>query len=346
MNRVKATVKNIMALSGLQKILGPGDPRHIYIFSYHRVRPPLVKHGQFHDGVAGIGAEEFSLQMAWLRQNFDVLSESQFLEQSKETSKITRARPAAMITFDDGYIDNFQVAMPILKGLGMPALFFIPTKIIEERTLGWWDIIAYILKKSAKRTFVFRGGEYTAGPNSQASIERLNSIYKRSGNDPIFFADLSRELGVPLPSQEMQSQELMTWQQIREARASGFAIGSHAHSHRSFRSLSIEEQRAELTTSRRILEEKLQHPIRTFAFPLGSYDEFTLESKRLVRECGYEAAFSYLTGIAAWDSLDAFDVQRAHPPSTLSDMRLACSLPRLFFRNESARAAPTPTNHD
>ena len=55
---------------------------------------------------------------------------------------------------DDGYIDNYTLAYPLLKVLNLPAIFFISTSLIEERHLGWWDIIDYMLKKSRKNTIL------------------------------------------------------------------------------------------------------------------------------------------------------------------------------------------------
>ena len=61
-------------------------------------------------------------------------------------------RPSVLITFDDGYADNFEIGFPILQELGIPAVFFIPTDLIQSPRLTWWDHIAYAIKNTQKTT--------------------------------------------------------------------------------------------------------------------------------------------------------------------------------------------------
>ena len=63
-------------------------------------------------------------------------------------------RPTALITFDDGYRDNFDTAVPILEELGVPATFFIPTGFLQSPRLPWWDHVAHVLKRSMEARVV------------------------------------------------------------------------------------------------------------------------------------------------------------------------------------------------
>ena len=56
-----------------------------------------------------------------------------------------------LITFDDGYRDNYTLAFPILRKHGVQAVFFLPTAFIGTGKLPWWDVIAYIIKHSVKK---------------------------------------------------------------------------------------------------------------------------------------------------------------------------------------------------
>src|SRR5207245_2076237 len=81
----------------------------------------------------------FEQQIAWLKRNMRLLCEHELIEIMD--SRRYPSEPCALITFDDGYLDNYTLAYPILKRLGAPAIFFIPSYLIESRTVGWWDQI-------------------------------------------------------------------------------------------------------------------------------------------------------------------------------------------------------------
>jgi peptidoglycan/xylan/chitin deacetylase (PgdA/CDA1 family) len=89
------------------------------------------------------------------------------------------------------------------------------------------------------------------------------------------------------PTQPSSRQPSVTWQQIHEMSAKGLEVGSHSHQHRSLDLLSLAEARREISLSKTILEEHLNHPVETFAYPYGSY---TAREKTLVQQAGYSAA--------------------------------------------------------
>jgi peptidoglycan/xylan/chitin deacetylase (PgdA/CDA1 family) len=104
----------------------------------------------------------------------------------------------------------------------------------------------------------------------------------------------------------------MTWDEVKRLRALGHTVGAHTHSHPILASLSAEEQRQELAASRALLEQQLGGPVRLIAYPNGLNGSFTSETKRLARECGFEAAFSFHGGTNPPRGFDAFDLKRGH----------------------------------
>jgi peptidoglycan/xylan/chitin deacetylase (PgdA/CDA1 family) len=248
----------------------------------------------------------------------DELAERDLVELVREQ----RPLPAlgTMITFDDGYRDNYDRAYPVLKRSGVPAIFFIPT----ARQLGWWDIIAFLIKHTDRPTI-------ESVPREQAISHYLRRMklepHAQTSN---LLPQLAEACGVALPDRARQDAELMTWDQIREVAQRGIAIGSHTHSHRVLATIPVETQREELATSKSILERELGQPVRSLSYPVGNYQHFTNETQSLAAECGYAVAFSFNTGVNTGPRLTAYDVKRVGPPNDVELLAAMAAWPALF----------------
>jgi peptidoglycan/xylan/chitin deacetylase (PgdA/CDA1 family) len=261
--------------------------------------------------------------MAWLKSHLTALSEAELLALIRQKS------PArghfAVVTFDDGYRDNYELAWPVLRGLGIPAIFFVSPGLINDRRLGWWDVIAYLVKHSAKPHIEIRG--------EVASTRKLHGWMKSlpSAETENLIETLSQITEVSLPSSEMQSGQLMTWEQIVEVSQNGIAIGSHTNMHRVLATLDEDQQRWELGQSKAALEGRLGRPVRTLAYPAGSHGNFTAASMRIAEECGYEAAFSFHSGGNRLGSIERFEIHRISAPEEFNPMFAgAAILPDIF----------------
>jgi peptidoglycan/xylan/chitin deacetylase (PgdA/CDA1 family) len=123
-------------------------------------------------------------------------------------------------------------------------------------------------------------------------------------------AELSLACDVPLPGKEVQSAQLVTWEQLRAMRASGHGIGSHTFSHRVLATLPPEQQEREIKSSRAELESRVGFPVRSFAYPVGGPQHINRISVELARQAGYEQAFTFNTGIAELPIADRYRIPR------------------------------------
>ena len=110
--------------------------------AYHRIKGERFFESSFDDGVYVHNVMQFTEHMLWLKRKTTNLTEHELID--LVAGRVRPRGPYSVITFDDGYVDNYILAYPILKRLDIPAIFFIPTQCIEERRLGWWDIISYL----------------------------------------------------------------------------------------------------------------------------------------------------------------------------------------------------------
>jgi peptidoglycan/xylan/chitin deacetylase (PgdA/CDA1 family) len=121
---------------------------------------------------------------------------------------------------------------------------------------------------------------------------------------------LSVILNVDIPDVSLQSEELMTWDQIKLMSENGMHFGSHSHKHHILTLQTEDELRENLKQSKDILESYLKKKIETIAYPVGSYSDFNENSKKIVQDVGFKIGFSYLTGVNEVGKIDPFDVKR------------------------------------
>jgi peptidoglycan/xylan/chitin deacetylase (PgdA/CDA1 family) len=251
------------------------------------------------------------VQIGWLKRHVRTLSEAELIEGLR--SGRGPGEMSVLITTDDGYRDNYTRAFPVLNAHGVPAIFFVPSALIESRHLGWWDQLAYILKHTARTQVTYDGHTLDlAGRRAEAFAFLSRKIIDRMPDGTAAGLDEIRGIcAVDAPSLEDQSAELMTWEQLREIRADGIAIGSHAHSHVVLSRLDIEQQREELRRSRDLITQRIGGSVRSIAYPTGGQTHFTADTQRIAKESGYEAGFSFHSGYNRWPTMNAFDIKRA-----------------------------------
>jgi peptidoglycan/xylan/chitin deacetylase (PgdA/CDA1 family) len=311
------------------------------VFAFHRVAPFVGYPSRFDDSMYSIDAALFREHLMAMRLYADPVSESDLL--AAISGRATLPRRGFMITFDEGYKDNATIAAPILKELGLPATFFVATQAIEERILGWWDHIYWALKHATRQNFSVRGISYDLAQDVGSVAEQFTALYKSTPLEQIdgLLEELMTACGSTSPSAEDMDAELMNWDDLRMLVSQGFAIGSHTHSHPVLSRIPPQAQRAELIKSKALIESHLDVPVRTMAYPVGGYEHFNLDTKRIAAECGYEAAFSFLTGGNDASHLDPFDMKRVDQPLDLPSYAGVFSMPWLFAKRTCYAEGPT-----
>lgn len=343
--RRRLALASALKLTGILDLANFSGSRTLTVFGYHRVAP-LRKRALFDESVFDAPhAEAFRSQLIWLKNQADPVSERDVLNAILGRTKLPRR--AFMITFDDGYRDNYDLAYPILKDLRIPGLFFIPTQAINERKLGWWDIISWCLKHTHQTEFMLHGKYFSL----KNGTDKVEAFLKRemkmlpAYQNATLIEDLQRACEVQPPSKEICDSELLTWDQIREMKKGGMGIGSHTHSHRVLATLNLEEQRHELLLSKEILEKELGEKVASIAYPVGGYEHFNTETQVLAQELGYQLGFSYLTGINRVGKLDSLDIHRVGTAQTNVELLAAVAMPQIFGRRRCEAKAPAPYAH-
>ncbi len=288
------------------KRLSPG----LYVFNYHRVGE--IDHNDFDDNVFSCDAAMFRRQVGFIKENFELINIPTLV--NLLNSNAVLERPLGLITFDDGYIDNYEVAFPILKEWSASAVFFLPTSYINSNIIPWWDEIAWMVKNTNKKQVSFLDGSpdisIDRGNISQTIRDVLRHV-KSNTNTTIFekINSLRNSLDCILPEQKAQSL-FMSWDQVLEMKNSGMDIGSHTHSHCLLSHLTCEEQLDELVHSKKILESQLSDAVASIAYPVGKSHTYTNDTIKMCQQAGYDVAFNFIHGFNLSVSNKPYDLNR------------------------------------
>jgi peptidoglycan/xylan/chitin deacetylase (PgdA/CDA1 family) len=326
----KELLARLMLRAGLDRLIRALRTDTLVIFGYHRISPEDRAISPFAEDVFGPTPSELEHAIVWLKEHVRIISESELIEFIR-----TGRGPgelSVMITFDDGYRDNYTLAHPILKKHGVPAVFFIPSKMIDDRRLGWWDLIAYLIKRTDKPRVAWRGKSFDLPREREAAIRYFHKamqLEKREVTEGLV-GEVAEQCAVEIPKSEVMGPEMMSWDELRSVASDGITVGSHTHSHRVLATLTSEEQREELSRSKAFIEEKLGGPIRSIAYPVGGYAHFTDETRRIAKECGYDLAYSFCTGVNRFGEIAPFDVKRIGPALSIPMLAGTTVLPEVF----------------
>jgi peptidoglycan/xylan/chitin deacetylase (PgdA/CDA1 family) len=287
------------------------------VLTYHRAGPPALE--LVDAKVVSASAETFDRQVEFCKANFRVVAIDDVLRFVRGEAPLP-PRPL-LITLDDGYLDNFDVAYPILRRHGVPATFFIATAYVGERRLFWWDRIHYLVGSATNEvaeltyphSFTLRLG-HGAGDRTAAIARALRIAKDEVGLDMQRFLDhLGDKAGVladPARERALVDAHLMTWEHVRALRRGGMDVQSHTHTHRVLHTLPRDALVTDLVTAREILEDVLGHPVRAVAYPVGKAAVYAEDTRRAVRDAGYEIGFSNRNGVNPLHAVDAFDLKR------------------------------------
>lgn len=284
-------------------------PAGLYVFNYHRVGDANAT--PFDPNVFSCDEVAFREHVRLLKSNFDVVSAETMIDQVLGGRPLTKR--LAVITFDDGYHDNFAAAFPILRDEGASAIFFLPTALVASSVVPWWDEIAWLVKNTREP---FISASWINSPLSRSSqsvpelISKVLTAFKANPAEPaVKIEELKRTLKCEMPVHAAEPL-FLNWEQAKAMREGGMDIGSHAHTHQILAHLTREQQRQELTTSKTILESHLGERVHTVAYPVGTKGAFNDDTLELAKACGYKAGFSYIQGVNNSKRLQPFELRR------------------------------------
>lgn len=288
-----------MPIKPLLSMLSPqADRARLSILIFHRVlpQPDPIFPGE-------VDVRQFDQMLGWIGRWCNVLPLDEAVRRLGEGTLPARA---AAITFDDGYADNHDHAMPILQRHGMSATFFIATSFLDGGRMWNDSVIEAVRNSGAERIDLQDFG--VAPPPGQSHWPLGSAAQRRELIGAILgrlkyaepaqrqgLADaVAARLGGALPGDLM-----MSGAKVQQMRRGGMQIGAHTHTHPILARLDRDAARQEIATSKNRLEALLDEPVSLFAYPNGRpSQDYSGETVEVLRELDFGAAVTTAVGAA------------------------------------------------
>lgn len=272
--------------------------RSLTVLNYHRIdEPTRPDFDSFKPNVSAT-ASEFERQMEYVSRWFHVISLSDLIAWLDGRQELPPY--AALITFDDGYLDNYTTAFPILQKYRLPALIFLTTGHIGTDNPFYWDLAAYCFCRTRHTQLIFPDGNLvrfsTPQEREEACREWVESLKVMPENEKRVWVDrLADALDVSIPAGHSRGL-MMNWDQVREMHKHGIDFGAHTVDHPILTRVSFEEACQQIRTSKSRVEEEVGTEVLSFAYPNGQVVDVDPRIEQAVAESGMRAAFTLLPG--------------------------------------------------
>jgi peptidoglycan/xylan/chitin deacetylase (PgdA/CDA1 family) len=282
--------------------------RKVVVLMYHRVLTREQRARTASQPGLVVEDETFVRQIALLKRMFTVLTLDEFADRLARREPFDG--PCCLITFDDGWLDVFENALPVLSAYGVPAVVFLPVNFIGQRRLFIREALTHLLvtavetsRRAPERRERLRATLAPLGFDRVLEIndaEPLGAVIEAVGAHyyaslPAFealVAALSADLGV-CESELSELDTFVDWSHVELMGKQGFAFGGHGAEHRVLTHVSADVARTEIESSKTVLDSRLPTSVRAFAYPNGGWSP---EIATTVKASGYQLAFTIERG--------------------------------------------------
>jgi peptidoglycan/xylan/chitin deacetylase (PgdA/CDA1 family) len=311
---VKETLSNLVYRCGLLPVLGRREPSipSALVLMYHRVAP---------DDMAGLDAwqrerslpgivvtpEVFDAQLAFLAKQYTPISIRQLTSHLESDAPLPPR--SVVITFDDGWRDNYVYAYPLLRKHRIPATIFLATDYVGTSKRFWPESLIASFATLARTRTGLASTAFADAPADVAALLECASVAGGARREQLLerVIEAMKHLPPATRTAVMRTVEeasasdaappvertLLSWEEVLEMQSGGVDFGSHCSTHELMPLLQPAAQRDELVLSKTVLEGRLGRAVDTVAYPNGALND---DVKRIAAAAGYRWGFSVQRG--------------------------------------------------
>jgi peptidoglycan/xylan/chitin deacetylase (PgdA/CDA1 family) len=280
--------------------------------AYHLVRP---QDRSWLSGIPAMSPEELDTQLAVLTARYRMLEPSELLELVRVGQPVPG--DACVLTFDDGYVGQYEHALPILRRLGLRAFFFVPTGVLEEgecptvekqRVLQYalWPYEEFYSRFSATVRDMFplidpstymaskenlaASSDYYGEYSFYSQLERLfRKVRERSLTGEQFDTVIGAMFASEFDEHDFVKRYFLGWGQVEDLTRLGMEIGGHGHAHLTDTAVDPPIAAADAVRSLDILRRRLGRSIESYCYPYGIFRPETVSA---IKAAGVMVAFT------------------------------------------------------
>jgi len=283
------------------------------ILRYHSVSTAADGTHLCLDPGLAVAPDHFDRQCAYLKRHYRVLSLDEMVERLASGQPLPPKSVA--LTFDDGYLDNYTRAFPILQRHGLNATFYVTTNCIDNRQILWTGLLRFcvftttVAVLETREPMAFRLPLRTPLERREAFTKLIVTMKNIPTERRLALLEAVREAAAITDLSPLES-IMMSWDQVREMHRAGMIFGAHTLSHPNLPNATPEEAEHEIVGSRDALQEQIGERVLHFSYPNGRGSAHLTEAvKGMVRRADFASATTSVTGsVLAGD--DVFALKR------------------------------------
>ncbi|WP_417688212.1 polysaccharide deacetylase family protein [Roseibium sp.] len=295
--RVKTSALKFLAQSGLASMIGSRYAgRGVALMFHEFTHCPKSKLDQ------GCRIEDFEAILKKIRKSGrDIVTLSEAVRRLNEPG----SRPFVVLTFDDGYRSNLELALPVMERYDAPAIIFVPTEMMTRTINAWWLGLRDLVESNDSIDMDPMGVRFHC-PDLEGKIATLRRLtawvwddFQRAG----LLQDVFHAHSVSMP--DLVDQLAMTETDMVESdRHPLIEIGAHTTTHRALTILSEAEVEEDISANKHYLQDKLQREVPHFAYPYGPPSISGYREADIVRKLGFKVAVTTEPGCLFPEHLD------------------------------------------
>jgi len=277
---IKKSAAAVLVNSGLIRLYQAIHKNKLSILMYHRI---IKSDDQkvYDPNLISASPKNFEQQIKYLSRNYNIISPVDLYNLPKK---------AVMITFDDGYFDNFKYAYPILKKYQVPAVLFPTVSFVGQTILPWWDQVAYLCSKAKLGKYKVKHlGSIIIGKTSVEAIqEKLKTLSENKKQAAI--NDMSKAFKVKMKNDQL----FISWSEAVSMK--NIFFGAHTINHPILTRISPHDAESEISESIETVSAKTGQKINIFAYPNGHQPDMNKVIDNLLKMNGIKHAMTCIYG--------------------------------------------------
>lgn len=327
---LKSLAKKALIESGAIRIASGLTGKGVAILMYHSVTDDPAAYSETLGGI-GHSTSVFQKQMELIAREFHPISLEEavlFVEGRRDV-----ARRSVVVTFDDGYADNYHVAMPLLNKIGIPATFYVTVDCVEQEKLPWPSRLRYALFTTKRSAWLDCDGQswplHETVSRSKAFDRACEYCSKLAGAEQDEFVASTE---CQLQSALTQGPLMMSWDEVRATVKQGHVVGSHSMSHPNMAHIKEDALKRELAESKKILERELGIPVVHFSYPCPALQpHWTERTVMASQQSGYQTAVTTNGGLVRRND-NPLQLRRIRPSKEVEGLRANLELAFVGYR--------------
>lgn len=322
--KFKGVMKRSLLAARVPQVVGRALPPTVTVLRFHSVQ----EDPQEFSSSIGVGithsANDFAEQMELVARDFQAITLDDLVEIERCGRRIPRR--AVIITFDDGYRDNYEVAAPILNRYGLRAAFYITVDAIGKTAHApWFCRLRHAFRRGTadfwRSSDNIRSWDlHDESQRHSAFLAASEQCARLTGDRQHGFVQVV-EAALGAPACPTAERLMMSWDQVRKARSEGHIVGSHTLTHPNVAFIGEHDLKHELQESKATLEKELGEKVVHFSYPSPILQpHWTRQTIAAARDAGYQTAVTCADG-PFLSGYELLCIPRIVVPNNAADLR-------------------------